>query len=242
MTEVILGGLERAFAQGGNRLCFIDPRDSNRIIKVLRPDRSADIKRAKQSFPRNLKPLRYFDENWQEQRVYQKIQAAVGDAAYDLIPRCYGLVATDCGPGLVTEMIKDDDGRVSLSLKQCIWQQGKARSLMAVVEDFVQRWGELGVPSRNLLLHNIVVQQSADGPTRLVVIDGLGWADIVPLAYRCPRLARWKAQRKAQRLPQAIDQLLEKQRTGQDWGYHGWLDEEQRIVAAGSSAASQTDR
>lgn len=227
-TLIKLGGLDKAFARGGNRLCFVDPTDSSRIIKILRPDRSAEIKRAQQSFPRSLKPSRYFDENWQEWRVYQKIDRAIGTPAYDMVPRCYGIVETDCGPGLATEIIKDADDRISLSLKQCLWQQGKDPALMAVVTTFIQRWGALGMPSRNLLLHNIVVQYAAQGPHRLVVIDGLGWPDVLPLAYVFPDLARWKAKRKAARLPMAIDQLLEKQQLGKDWGFHGWLDEAQR--------------
>lgn len=223
-----LGGLENAFTQGGNRLCFIDPTDPNRVIKTLRPDRSPAIKKANHGFPRNLKPSRYFDDNWQELRVYKRIASSIGEDAFEVIPRCFGMVDTDCGPGLVTELIKDDDGRVSLSLKQCVWQHGKDEKLMHAVDQFIQRWGELGMPSRNLLLHNIVVQYSASGPKRLLVIDGLGWPDLVPLAYFIPAMARRKAQRKSGRLLAIIDQLLEKKKSGQDWGFHGWLDEADR--------------
>jgi len=230
MRQLTLGGSNNAFAHGGNRLCFVDPNDANRCIKVLRPDRSPATKRAKQSFPRNLKPLQYFDDNWQELRVYQKIDEVVGNSAYELIPRCFGEVDTDYGTGLVTEMIKDFDGRISLSLKQCIWQQGKSAELMAVVDQFVARWGSLGMPSRTLLLHNIVVQRDVTGPRRLVVIDGLGWPDLLPLAYWLPNLAVAKAQRKAHRLYLTIDELIDKQKQGKDWGYHGWLDEHQRHV------------
>lgn len=238
MVVVIkLGSLDNAFTRGGNRLCFADPTNPQRVIKIARPDRTPAIKRAQHSFPRNLKAERYFDENWQELRVYQKIASAVGPAAYDMIPRCHGLVATDLGQGLATELIRDHDGRVSLSLKQYLWLRGQDSSLTQVIAEFIRRWGDLGMPSRNLLLHNIVVQCGADGPDRLVVIDGLGWADILPLAYVLPSLARRKARRKASRLPLAIEHLMDKQKQGKDWGYHGWLDETERQVVSGNIPA-----
>ncbi|WP_317929970.1 YrbL family protein [Halioxenophilus sp. WMMB6] len=239
MTIVDLGPLDNAFTQGGNRLCFSDPRDAGRCIKVLRPDRLPAIKRAKYRFPRNLKPLHYFDDNWQELRIYQQIERLVGEAAFQLIPRCFGMVDTNHGPGLVSEMITDSDGRVSLSLKQCVWQQGREPKLMAAVHAFIKRWGELGMPSRNLLLHNIVVQQQTDDRLRLVVIDGLGWPDLLPLANWLPSLARAKAQRKAERLLAAIDNLINNQKTGKSWGYHGWLEDDQRQLSKASARQSE---
>lgn len=218
-------GLEAgAFARGGNRLCFVDPRDCSRCIKVLRRDRLPEKKRKASGFPRSLKPTRFFDDNWQELKVYQKIQQQVGEQAYELIPRCFGSVDTEYGSGVVTEMITDDTGLVSLSLKQVVWQQGKTPELMAVVDRFIERWQGLGMPSRNLLLHNIVVQYQHNVPQRLVVIDGLGWPDAIPLAYVSRFIARHKAGKKARRLYSAIDQLLANKANGASWGFHGWLE------------------
>ena len=73
-----LGDEEAAFARGGNRLCFVDPRDANRCVKVLRADRLPAIKRAEKGFPKNLKSVDSFDDNYQECRVYQRIQRSVG--------------------------------------------------------------------------------------------------------------------------------------------------------------------
>ncbi|MFT7414251.1 MAG: hypothetical protein ACI9FO_000910 [Methylophagaceae bacterium] len=224
--------LESAFSSGGNRLCFVDPNDELRCIKIARPEREPQKKRAEKSFPGNLRPLSYFDENISDLSVYRHIDKSIGSNAYKLMPKCYGDVETNFGRGLAFELIKDTDGQISITLKQYVWLYGLTESLKPALNTFLTLWQSLGMPSRNLLLHNIVVQQDiSKGEStiiRLVVIDGLGWPDILPLAYYFPPLARYKACRKAARLQDAIDRLIKKQATGGDWGLRGWMDNEQR--------------
>jgi len=224
--------IDDAFSSGGNRLCFIDPNDENRCIKLARTERSPEKKRAAKSFPNNLRTLAYFDENITDMSVYNYIEHSIGKQAYQLIPQCYGYVETNLGRGLSFEMIKDSDSKISLTLKQYVWEFGWTDTLKRAIEPFIESWQSLGMPSRNLLLHNIVVQQlhHADSSEikRLVVIDGLGWPDIIPLAYYIKPLAQWKAKRKAARLVSAINKLIDKKKQGGDWGLRGWLDDEQR--------------
>lgn len=230
LTVLDLGTVDHAFARGGNRLCFIDPRDSRHCIKVARDDRTPAIKKSLKKFPANLKPLRAFDDNDEEFRVYQHIARQIGNDAFQLIPRCYGFVASNFGRGLCSEIIKDSDGLVSLTLKHYVWEFGLTDELQGALDRFRQQWQALGMPSRNLLLHNIVVQQIDERIERLVVIDGLGWPDIIPLGYYFRGIARRKASRKVNRLGAMIDKLIATKNNGGDWGYHGWLTDEQRTL------------
>lgn len=222
--------LESAFSSGGNRLCFVDPNDELRCIKIARPERAPEKKRAGKSFPSNLRPLSYFDENIADLSVYEHIEKAIGKDAYKLIPKCYGFVETNLGLGLASELIKDTDGQISMNLMQYVWLFGCTNTLENALQRFLMQWQSLGMPSRNLLLHNIVVQQNTGEDTiiRLVVIDGLGWPDLIPLAYYVPALARYKARRKAARLHDAIVALISKQAAGGKPGLLGWMDSEQR--------------
>jgi hypothetical protein len=52
----------------------------------------------------------------------------------------------------------------------------------------------------------------------------------VPFAYYFQFIARYKAKRKANRLPLAIHQLLAKKVAGGDWGLRGWMESEQRNI------------
>ena len=97
-------------------------------------------------------------------------------------------------------------------------------------------WQSLAVPSRDLLLHNIVVQQSSHNTTgeklcRLVVIDGLGWSDMIPLAKLFKRLAHIKAGRKIKNMQGRVTSLLEAKQSGGSWGIHGFIDPKKRIVS-----------
>lgn len=226
---VILKDIENAFTQGGNRLCFFHPDDDNLCIKIPRPDRTPELRRQQKSFPKNLKPLSHFDENKCELMELQRIEKNIGDKAFLLTPRCFGMVNTDLGEGLCLEMIKDHDGKVSLSLKQYLWINGITTSLETALAFFAEQWQHLGMPSRDLLLHNIVVQQDVAGVKRLVVIDGLGWSGFSFLYTGCKRLARHRAAKKITKLKQAMTQLAVKKENNVDWGYHGWLNEEQRL-------------
>jgi len=231
---VKLHSASNAFTQGGNRLCFSHPDDRNKCIKVVRPDRTPELRRKQKKFPKNLKPLSRFDENKNELLEVERIERAIGDQAFELIPRYFGMVATDLGEGLCSEMIRDHDGKVSISIKQYLWVNGFSESLSNAFERFAIAWATLGMPSRDLLLHNIVVQKVLDSQSnsiiyRLVVIDGLGWSGMPLLTYVIKPLAKYKAQKKIKKLEIAMNQLLINKESGSDWGYHGWLDEEQRV-------------
>jgi hypothetical protein len=225
---VELGGEAAAFARGGNRLCFVDPRCADRCIKTLRADRSPSAKRAAAPLIKRLKPLASFDDNRQEARVFQRIERRIGAEAFELIPRLHGFVQTSLGEGLCCDLLRDDDGRIAMSLKQYLWQRGRDRWVDRALAEFGRRWGKLGMPSRRLLLHNIVVQCREGRAQRLYVIDGLGWPDMLPLADYVPALARRMAGQRLQDLDQAIDVLLARQARQGDFGIHGWLPDARR--------------
>ena len=226
---IILGKEEQAFARGGNRICFVHPDNKLRCVKVLRPDRSPAIKQAKAGPLKRFKPKRYFDDNREEIRVYARIENNIGDPAWQLVPRCYGVEDTDWGPGVVTELLSDFDGRVSLTLKQIMWQEDDIVFLNDALNQFIQRWSELGMPSRKLLVHNIVVQRIDAQTYQFKVIDGLGWPDLLPLGNWFPAIAKIKATKKAEQLRETIASFMAVTKPKGEWGYHGWLDEEQRI-------------
>jgi len=146
------------FARGGNRLCFVHPTHADRVIKVRRPDFTLADLRRKKGFPKNLRPLSSFDDNREEFAVMQDIARRLGEPAFALVSHCYGFEDTDMGRGLVSELIRDGDGRIARTLKQHIWDHGYGAELQAAVQRFGEAWAQVGVPSRDLLVHNLVVQ------------------------------------------------------------------------------------
>jgi len=212
------------FARGGNRLCFVHPEHPDRCIKVRRPDFTlADLRRTK-GFPKNLRPLSWFDDNLEELKVMEDIAARLGEPAFALVSRCFGFEETDMGLGLTSELIRDGDGRIARTLKQHIWDNGYSNDLKTAVQRFGEAWAALGVPSRDLLVHNLVVQFESDGSIRrLVAIDGLGSASAIPDRWlpRSALLAR--SARKVANLHERIANLMAARARNEFPGTHGLL-------------------
>lgn len=229
---VKLGDESNLFARGGNRNCFVLPGDPDKCVKTLRADRLPAAKRREKGVKGWFRPLASFDDNQQEYLTFLRIRDLYGSSALRFTPACYGMVQTDHGNGLVTELIRDFDGAISMTLKQFVWLHGDTGQIRNAIAAFQQSWETIGLPSRSLLLHNIVVQQSAaDVIGRFVVIDGLGWPDVLPFGWWSRTLARTKAFRKAERLDAAIRDLLAVKAGDGEWGYHGWMDDESRQMA-----------
>lgn len=206
---------EKPFARGGNRLCFLHPSNPLQCIKVRRPDFSLEDLRRSKRFPKNLRPLSAFDDNLEEYRVICKLLEEKGEGVFAHIYRCYGFIDTDLGPGLVTELIRDADGLISISLKEYIWLEGLNKSCREALNTLTQFWLDHLIPSRDLLTHNVVVQlDERKNVKRLVVIDGLGSSfvipdNLLPIGYRRKRLLR-----RIERFEERIDMFLDRCQQG----------------------------
>src|SRR5690606_17945131 len=151
------------------------------------------------------------------------LERAFGEPLYQHVSRCHGFAATDMGPGLVSELIRNDSGAIAETLKKYIWDNGFDSACQQAVTAFCGHWVALAIPSRDLLLHNIVVQRAADRIVRLVVIDGLGSSGLLPFSWLPRSLRRNKVERKIANLYQRIDTLLGQRGEEKFPGYHGLL-------------------
>ena len=223
MSPVLLVD-ERPFAEGGHRLCYVDPRDASRCIKVLRGDRTLVDRRRRKGGLRRLRSLESFDDNLEESRVLADFADRYPPEVLAHVPKHFGWVDSDMGRGLVVELLRDDDGRISLSLKEQLWEHGHHEMCEGALKVLARVWSTYAVPSRELLLHNLVLQREAPGRERIVVVDGLGSSDFLPFARLSQTLGRRKSARKIRRLETRIEELLSRKRAGGDPGIHGFLD------------------
>ena len=215
---------EKPFAQGGNRLCFVHPKDSARCIKVRRPDFTLEDCRRKKGFPRNLRPLSACDDNLEEYNVVTGLVKSRGEGIHQHIYRCYGFVDTDLGKGLETELVRDADGLISLSLKQYIWEYGYHDGCRSAVERLISFWKTCQIPSRDLLTHNVLVQQSVSGEIdRLVVIDGLGSPHIIPFDWLPGSCRQRYVAKKTRRFYRRIAEFVENCQQGKQPSRIGML-------------------
>lgn len=211
------------FAFGGNRLCFVHPERSNVCVKVPRADVDLAEKRRRKGIKGRLKPARSFDDNRVEAETLTALHRRIGPGLAGFAPRFLEWVPTDLGRGVAVDLIRDADGAIATPLKQYVWEHGMDARLAAALAELEAFWVPARVPSRELLLHNVVARRRAGGSLRLVVVDGLGNADLLPLSRWSARLAKRKSARKVAGLRARIDRLLRTRATGGDPGGLGFL-------------------
>lgn len=189
-----LKGLE-PFGVGGRRLCFVHPLDPGKCVKVLRADDRRTVRLKKKRFvPASWR--REYDNNAHEKRILEGIEKRIGSKMAQHLPRCYGMVPTDLGSGLVLDLVRDEDGRISRSIRELITVGYELPKLRSSFEEFCRFLSDNLVLTRSLLDHNLVVSMHADGPSRIVMIDGLGDPAWLPLARWIPMIGRAKVARR----------------------------------------------
>lgn len=121
------------------------------------------------------------------------------------------------------ELVRDADHLISRSLLDYLWTTGHDEHVREAVACFGDYWQSNTIPSRSLGLHNIAAQLQADGTMRLVLIDGLGSTEAIPLSKLCRKYALHRARKKVTALSSDIDILLKRKQQGLDPGPYGFL-------------------
>lgn len=197
---------QEPFAIGGTRLCYLHPTDESRCIKVLRSDRTPSERRKLATGMRKFRSLRHWDDQLKEQMAYRELMSRHGNALWEHVPQFHEVVATDLGLGIVTTVFRNFNGDFPLNLDQQI-PLGIDSPLQVAIDEF-KKWlrSEL-VLTRNLLPHNIIAVRESVDRCRLVVVDGLGNSEWIPIASWFKSVARLKIERKISRFEQRIELL-----------------------------------
>lgn len=227
-APLLLGGLT-PFGTGGRRFCFVHPCDPAKCVKVLRQDvgRTVRLKKKQRLLPAWF--LRQYDNNAHEKSVLEALERRIGLEMSRHLPRSYGMVATDMGPGLVLDLIRDADGHISRSIRELITSKVELAVVRPAFEEFSEFLMQHLILTRQLLDHNLVAQARADGSWRLYLIDGLGDPAWLPLSHLISPLARARIRRNiASAWPRfesfaATGGVTEEMRRNSTWG-QGLLD------------------
>jgi hypothetical protein len=185
------------FALGGRRVCYVHPHDASRCVKVFGVNGDPRERRRKAVWYKRCRPLYWFDDNRREWSAFRELMRH-DEAIWTHFPRCYGLIDTSMGLGIVTELLRDSDGTIVRSLPDFVAAEGRTPELMQALEAFYAMLRRHLVITRDILDHNLVVQRRAEG-LRIVMIDGFGSAEMLPLSSWFRALGRRKVERKIAR-------------------------------------------
>ena len=206
---------ETPFAKGGHRACYRHPVDPTRCVKVMMDNWRTTARRMKAPWiVRKLRPKWYFHDNLYEFRFLRREEKRLREVAGEFIPRAYEILETDVGEGLIVDLIKDEDGSVSMTLSEYLWQNGMTDTCEAALEKMWEGLVRYGIFVQGRP-DNLVVEQRGDGSCRCVAIDGFGFPQLIPLSRWWKREARRKLNRRKEKQRRSIEEILDKRKDGE---------------------------
>ena len=179
--------LERIINKGARRLCMIHPENPDLCIKVAM----------------------YYKHVKQLQRDLYAYKAVYPHISEFLPFYCDELVDTNLGPGLVCEIVKDDDGTNSRMLIDYVNSRNLNKRTYTQLAVFAKKVLEHNIPFYDMNPNNFLVQIK-NGKQRLLYIDLKYYNDYKPWIYlhleKCiPALSRMIVKRRLQRLFKWLD-------------------------------------
>jgi hypothetical protein len=163
-------------AEGSYFKCFRHPAKAYYCIKILRPEHHPG----------------YF---WRRVNYFSRLQRR--GIFMEHIAAFHGLIDTSLGKGAIFEMVLDDDKRISKSLDYYLAQNDRRFNAWVIeeIEALKQCLYDQWVTCYDLNPTNILVQRLGFDEFRLVIIDGIGHNQFIPLASYSRILARKKLMR-----------------------------------------------
>ena len=182
------------------------PRDETLCVKTLRPDRTPAARLRLARGWRRLKGERGFDDQRKERKAYDALLKS-GQSDWRHVPRYHGAVATDQGIGIVTDLQRNHDGAFPANLEELL-PKGMTDALADAIDEF-KAWLRRDLfLSRDLLPHNIIAVLERPGRYRLMIVDGIGNSEMLPLSSWLRTAARLKVERKIRKFDHRVEILL----------------------------------
>ncbi len=185
---------DEPIGEGRERVCFVHPEDANKIIKIQKGDCATQTRR--------------------ELRLYRWLAWRRFDD-YRQIPRYYGKLRTNLGPGFVVDLIRDYDDEVSKSLYWFFERGYPMEEFLPYLEELKQYLLDSQIQINvDLTRSNVLFQKLDPARARLVIIDGLGnhsainWFDIFKAVSDRKIDRRWR--RFMTELKRRSDQMLDR--------------------------------
>lgn len=173
--------------EGLHRVCYRHPQREDRCIKINIDDSERSLKETERE-------LQYY--NLMEKRdAFEPLKP--------IVPAFHGAVHTSAGDGYVFDLVRDHDGEISKPLTVYMSDKSlRARygeEIRKAYRMFRRHALDGNLVTMAMKPYNMLLQIRGDNDFRLVVIDNLGTANFIPVAYLSRILARMKLKRHLER-------------------------------------------
>ncbi|MBF7071120.1 hypothetical protein D5K91_07585 [Arcobacter butzleri] len=142
--------------EGGERLVYVHPNDSKKVIKILKPNLN------KHNFQNDLE-FKYYSFLIKKNKDFSNIT------------KCFGYIDTNLGKGLVFERVIDYDGKDSkyfkYYLKKHFFTEDQEKSLLNNLKNFLENNQILFIDCNT---QNVFCKKISEDKYTLIIYDGLG--------------------------------------------------------------------
>lgn len=142
--------------EGGERLVYVHPNDSKKVIKILKPNLN------KHNFQNDLE-FKYYSFLIKRNKDFSNIT------------KCFGYIDTNLGKGLVFERVIDYDGKDSkyfkYYLKKHFFTEDQEKSLLNNLKNFLENNQILFIDCNT---QNVFCKKISEDKYTLIIYDGLG--------------------------------------------------------------------
>jgi hypothetical protein len=156
---------------------------------------------------KRFRPARYFDDQLKEIKAYRELISQNNQRIWGHVPEFYGTEETDMGLGITTKLYRNFDGSLPKNLRD-ILPGGMSEALRQGIVEFSEWIRREAVVTRDLLPHNMIAVTQEDHSVRILIVDGIGNSEFIPLATWFRTCAKLKIGRKLKKLRHRIDILL----------------------------------
>ncbi len=174
--------------EGVERKCYEHPEDRSKATKISSKKQNRQTKR--------------------EVRYYHQLERR-NFSGFTHIPKYHGLVETNHGRGFVVDLIRDDNGEVSKSLKWYLDNGWSIDRFCCHLEDLRSFFiNHLIIFNYDITAGNILVQISGGKIYRLVLIDGIGDVVLIKILNYIPSMLVNKLKRRWNRFEISLNRYL----------------------------------
>ena len=185
----------QSFAEGGNRKCYINPKNPKRCLKVLHQNLLHNLQKNSAWYKR-LGNSDQLNDNLRERNAYNQkaIRSPINSSIWDHLAKWYGMVETNLGPASETELITND-GEIAETLEAYLFSEGLTPEIKKALSTFESWLRAHQVLTKNIIPHNVVVKKE-NRVLVLKIIDGLGSKSFIPFPKYSKFFARIYVERR----------------------------------------------
>ncbi len=195
-------------ATGSQRRVYAYPGHPDFLIKVMREDALGRRFGPDAPWHKRRSRLRDYVSFARELKEYIGAMARRREGRPP-VARLLGLVETDLGLGLVSELVRDADGQPAPTLARLYQdQEGLAPATERALDDFVEDMLRYEIIVGDLHAWNLIYGSDSRGGPRFVMIDGFGEKNIVPLASMSRAFNRHRTLRRYARMREQLGALV----------------------------------